>query len=326
MLKRPNLLISAGVLALCLVAGSVHADDYDNRALLERIVDLESQVRDMSAQRGGTQSAYGNSYGSSSGPITNSNSGNTISNAADLETRISSLETQMRNLTGQVEQAVYQTQQTNAAIQKISADMDMRLQQLEQRTSAMPTASSVPVGSNITSSQGPITNTTSNPNGPFSTVTGAPVPVGGGQVVNGTAAPPPPGGPEDLYNQAYAEMQRKEYPAALQDFKKFLNDNPNSKLAPNAQYWLGEIYYSQANYKMASATFADAFQKAPHGAKAPDNLLKLGLSLEQQDRSKDACTVFRQLVKDYPNASDSITSGASRGIKRLQCAGGKVGG
>jgi tol-pal system protein YbgF len=304
MMKRRNLcLIASGVLALCLAAAPLRADsDSDNRALLERIVELEGQVKTLSQKTSG----QGYAASAAGGPITNMGM-----DAPDVETRLSALETQLRNLTGQVEQATYQSQQANASMQKVSSDLDFRMQQLEQRQAAMAAPNpNVP----MVAAAPPPAVAAINPS----------VPVAAG--VAAAADLPPavnsdaPGTPEELYNRAYSEMQRKEYVTATQDFKSFLLSNPNSKLAPNAQYWLGEIYYGEGNYKLASATFADGYQKAPKGVKAPDNLLKLGLSLEQQSRTKDACTVLRQLIKDYPSAPDTVTSSATKGIKRMQCS------
>jgi tol-pal system protein YbgF len=324
MLRRPNRLIASGALALCLWTclgiNSARADT-DNQALLNRIVELEAQVRDLSQKAANAPpvpAPYHPGDVITSGPNGATAVSSNIS-APDMESRLSALETQIRNLTGQVEQATYQSQQTNVALQKMSSDTDFRIQQLEQRQAAMtpPPTTPMPIaGAMAPPDNGPITNL------PAATAMMPPA----GAVITNTVEQPAaanqdaPATPEELYNRAYSEMQRKEYGTAQQDFKSFLASNPYSKLVPNAEYWLGEIYYAQGNYKLASATFADGYQKFPKGAKAPDNLLKLGLSLEQQNRTKDACTVMRQLVKDYPSAPDTITSGATRGLKRLQCS------
>ena len=314
MVKRPSLYSAIGILTLSLLLNQpVWADSTsENQALLDRVVELEGQVKDLS------QKAANNGYASN--VITTSNGSTAISSnisPSDMETRLSSLENQLRILTGQLEQANYQTQQTNLALKKLSGDMDFRMQQLEQRQGYAGGMTAPPPVAMATDPNAPITNTPG---------TQALMMPPGTLITNNTVAQPPalnqdtPATPEELYNRAYSEMQRKEYVTSQQDFKSFLASNPNHKLAPNAQYWLGEIYYAQGNYKLASATFADGYQKFPKGPKAPDNLLKLGLSLEQQDRTKDACTVLRQLTKDYPAAPDTITSSATRGIKRMQCS------
>jgi len=326
MKRRPLLFLMSGVLALCCHAGHVWADaDSDNRALLERVIELETEVKSIS------QKTYSQGYTPGATAVTSTTTANGTPlksadmSAPDVETRLNSLENQLRNLTGQVEQATYQSQQTNTALQKLSSDMDFRLQQLEQHQGAAAQANPANNASPPQTAGGlpPAVMAPNDPNAPLANVA-APSAV----IANTAAGLPPavnqdaPGSPEELYNRAYSEMQRKDYQTAQTDFKNFLSGNPASRLAPNAEYWLGEIYYAQGNYKLASATFADGYQKAPKGAKAADNLYKLGLSLEQQNRNKDACTVLRELTKEYPTASDTITTGAARGIKRMQCTTG----
>ena len=65
--------------------------------------------------------------------------------------------------------------------------------------------------------------------------------------------------------------------------------------------------------------FAEGVQKYPKGSKAADNLLKLGMSLQQLNQKKDACTAFNQLITKFPEASASVKRRADTERKRLNC-------
>ncbi len=277
-------------------------DDDSNRALQERINQLENQVQDLSRK------SYGGGY--VPGQVsTSGGAGGAMVPAvsANMETRVSALETQIRDLTGQVERANFNAQQANANLDKLKSDLDVRFQQLQQQA----TASTAPGVAAVPAASSPDT---------------------AGNLNDKTAATPPDADdaadtadaasatPEELYNRAFGELQQKQYGAAEKDFRAFLAQNGNHKLAPNAEYWLGESYFARQNYKAASAVFAESYQKYPKAIKAPDSLLKLGLSLGQQNRTKDACTVFRQLTKEYPTASGSIATRTEAELKKLKCS------
>ncbi|HCP00567.1 MAG TPA: tol-pal system protein YbgF, partial [Rhodospirillaceae bacterium] len=63
----------------------------------------------------------------------------------------------------------------------------------------------------------------------------------------------------------------------------------------------------------------EGFQRYPDSAKAPDNLLKLGMSLTKLQQTSDACITLKKLRVEYPDAPTSIIQRADREIGRLQC-------
>jgi tol-pal system protein YbgF len=131
----------------------------------------------------------------------------------------------------------------------------------------------------------------------------------------------PGNSPQEQYEYATGLLQRGAYPEAGLAFKAFVAQHPKDPLAGNAQYWLGETYYAQSDYKNAAIAFAEGYQKYPKSQKAPDNLLKLGMSLGQTGRKNDACTAFKQLNSQFPQASAAIKDRASRAQQRYGCAG-----
>lgn len=129
----------------------------------------------------------------------------------------------------------------------------------------------------------------------------------------------PGNSPQEQYEYATGLLQRGAYPEAGLAFKAFVTQHPKDPLAGNAQYWLGETYYAQSDYKNAAIAFAEGYQKYPKSAKAPDNLLKLGMSLGQTGRKADACTAFKQLGAQFPKASGAIKDRTARAQQRYGC-------
>jgi tol-pal system protein YbgF len=132
----------------------------------------------------------------------------------------------------------------------------------------------------------------------------------------------PDGPPEDQYDYAFGLLRQADYAKAEQALGKFLDAHPEHELAGNAKYWLGETFYVRGNYERAAVTFAEGFQTYPESQKAPDNLLKLGMSLAQIDRTEDACGIFAELQSRYPDAKNNILQRAEREESRLNCGQG----
>lgn len=103
-----------------------------------------------------------------------------------------------------------------------------------------------------------------------------------------------------LYEQAYAWYKAASYQKAIYQFNKFLKDFPQHDLADNAQYWIGESYYSLELFPRAIYAFQRVITYYPKGNKAPDALLKIGMCyLATKDKEKARAT-FQKLVAEYP--------------------------
>jgi tol-pal system protein YbgF len=146
-----------------------------------------------------------------------------------------------------------------------------------------------------------------------------PAPAAGAQVA---ALPPgelPEGSPEDQYQYAWGLLRGQDYAGAEAALRSFIGRHPQHSLAGNAQYWLGETYYVRKDYRQAAVAFAEGYQNYPNSAKAPDNLLKLGLALAQIGEKADACEAFSQLGRQFPTAPQSLKDRAQRERQRLAC-------
>lgn len=124
-----------------------------------------------------------------------------------------------------------------------------------------------------------------------------------------TPATPAAGAPEDsaaspteqtVYSQSFDALKAGSYSIAITGFKDFLKNYPQSPLADNAQYWLGEAYYVNHDYDSAAEAFRAVVKKWPDARKAPDALLKLGYTQYEQKQYAAARATLTAVTQKYP--------------------------
>jgi tol-pal system protein YbgF len=144
---------------------------------------------------------------------------------------------------------------------------------------------------------------------------GAPNPQGGPQV----ATLPPSDSPRDYYDLAYGYILRKDYALAEDGFRTYLRKYPSDRMAPEAQYWLGESLFQQQRYRDAAEAFLNVSTKYESTAKAPDALLRLGTSLAALGEKEAACASLGEVMRKYPRAALGVKQGVEREQKRVGC-------
>jgi tol-pal system protein YbgF len=255
--------------------------------------------------------------------------------AASTEIRMERIEAQMRDLTGRVETIANGLDQLKQRLEQINSDFDVRLSQL----SGTPPAAAPPRGAPPEPTR--LSNAPGVPTSLFPPGTSVPPPAPGPSPIfgvltpPGTASPRPPppappaepadtdpaipaGTPAQQFNHAFGLVKQADYPAAETALRAFVTQHPNDPLAANAQYWLGETYYARNKYMEAAEAFAEGYKRYPKGPKAPDELLKLGMSLARADQKKSACVAFAQL-EQLPGSSAAIRDRATAEKKHVGC-------
>lgn len=125
----------------------------------------------------------------------------------------------------------------------------------------------------------------------------------GGEV---TVTPPVAGSdPVQLYQSAYQDYQRGNYDLAIAGFREFVEDNPQSDLADNAAYWIGESLYSQRNYPQAIEQFNRVINAYPRSDKIPAALLKKGLAYIELGERAQAIVQLQYVVHEHPQSSEA---------------------
>src|SRR5579863_5787793 len=74
--------------------------------------------------------------------------------------------------------------------------------------------------------------------------------------------------PDVLYNNALRDYNGGKNDLALQEFSDYVKFYPNTDLAGNAYFYLGEIQFRQGNYQQAAQTYDQVLQNFPSGNKA----------------------------------------------------------
>jgi tol-pal system protein YbgF len=124
--------------------------------------------------------------------------------------------------------------------------------------------------------------------------------------------------PEVIYERSYESLLRRQFNDAEVGFRGFLEQHRDHSLAGNAQYWLGETYYVQGDYKQAAQAFLSGYRDFPKSRKAADSLLKLGLSLNRLGQKEQACAAYMQVGSQFPKAAEARKRAQSE-IKRAGC-------
>jgi len=211
--------------------------------------------------------------------------------AVYTEDRINQLQQSLSQLTGQIEQLQNRNQQLQQQLEKMRADYDYRLDQLEKGGGGKPP---------------PRPNTPAGPT-----------------VSPGSAAVAPSGNlgasGDQAYHDAFRLLQDGDYAGAERGFRAFVQRNPQSQLAGSAEYWLGETYYARRDYANALTAYAEGYKTYKSSPKGPDNLLKLGITLAVLGRKPDACAVFARFGQDYPRATDLQKRRADQERQKNQC-------
>jgi len=122
----------------------------------------------------------------------------------------------------------------------------------------------------------------------------------------------------DLYNQALDNFNKKKYDVARAQFEAFLKANPNDSYSDNAQFWIGETYFQEKNYKYAINEYMKVQENFPKGNKVPAALYKIGLCFELMGKKPEAIAMYKQLIESYPSSEESAK--AKIQIEKLQKA------
>jgi len=124
---------------------------------------------------------------------------------------------------------------------------------------------------------------------------------------------------EEQYEFAVSFMKVGDYETAEFALKEFINKNKDHDLAGSAQYWYGETFRIRQLYSDAATAYLDGYQNYPKSKKAPDNLLKLGITMVQLGEKDQGCKMISGIKKEYPKANKSVLQKAQYEQKKFKC-------
>ena len=308
-----TLATTAGILVLGLALWTTPAlaQSNDQVEILNRInrleVDIQTLHRQLARSGPSGSAAIASAPAGAAGALA-------PTQAADFEIRLSQLERSVQEMTGKYEEAVFGVSQLRERMDKMASDLDFRLSQLEGRSGTeggpLPSPRTPPA---LSLQSTPAAKPGEKPAAAAASSAQPQVPASGPGL--GTV----PGDIQQQYDEAFGLLRKADYDQAEKALSKFVAQHRDSPLAGNAQYWLGETYYGRGKYAEAAVAFAEGYQKFPKNPKAPDNLLKLGLSLSSLGQKDDSCKTLKQLDAVFPTAAASLKRRAEVERRKLSC-------
>ncbi|MRR07109.1 MAG: tol-pal system protein YbgF [Deltaproteobacteria bacterium] len=110
----------------------------------------------------------------------------------------------------------------------------------------------------------------------------------------------------EAYLKAFGLYSANKYDEAIESFSAFITSYPESEYAANAQYWIGECYYTRSDLPNALDSFQKVINSYPHGNKVPDAMLKAGYTLFAMKQPEKATPMLEALISKYPDSPAAI--------------------
>jgi tol-pal system protein YbgF len=270
MLRRTILLLAVSLVAT-LATGCVTPQDIEG--LNAQLADIQRQVLQIQKQAPSKEevSTQMSTLGTNMGRQMES----LLKTEADMQVKLQDLSSQIDELQAKLED-------TNYRLAQLSQQIAATNQELKTFRSVPP---AVPEGATV-----------------------------GGDPQQPAQPPPPqqnPGGggsgadPQSLYNSAYNDYLKGSYDLALREFQEYLDNFPETDLADNATYWIGESYYRQRRFRQAVEQFDKVLERFPRSDKVPAATLKKGYAhLELGERSQGVVQL-RHVIRQYPTSDEA---------------------
>jgi tol-pal system protein YbgF len=245
--------------------------------------------------------------------------------------RVDDIEESLRRLTGNMEELMFELDQLSQRMDR----MQNQLEFLERNQNAQALLSGPPQEG----VQGELPPSPDMPGGqqeelalaPSEGVLGAipqntPLPTQEAPLQNDglppDSLPPFPGAdPEAEFDAAMRLLTQAQYARAEEAFRAFSVAHPDTELGAQALYWTADIAYSvDRDYPGAARDFAELLRQYPDAPRAPEGMLKLGLSLLALGQKEEGCVTLAALPRTYPNATPSISERARTERSAAACA------
>lgn len=181
----------------------------------------------------------------------------------DMSQRIDNLQEQIRKLRGDVEVLEHNVDLSKKQQRDLYMDLDRRLQKLELSAG----------------------NATAN-----------------GAAARDTQASGNEADAAAAYQQNFNLVRQGRYDDAINGFTQFIQQYPQSKLVPNAEFWMGESHYQQRDFHGALVNYKAVVENYPDSSKAPDAWLKMGYAQYEMKDWKAARKSLQTVISKFPDS------------------------
>jgi len=210
----------------------------------------------------------------------------------DLANQLEAARSDVRSLHNDVDLLNNNLATTRKQERDLYADLDRRLKALESRGvgAAGVAGAAEPTGGSSAGAEGAASLAGAGNAGPSA-----------GAGAGGVPAAASAGSDKASYQAAFDLLKNSQYDQATAAFQQFLAAYPDSSLADNAQYWLGEAYYVNRNFPSALAAFQAVIDRYPQSRKVPDALLKIGYCDYELKQIDQATQVLTDVLTRFPD-------------------------
>jgi len=292
--------VAAGMMALALAGqpspARAQMESREAIALQNQLLQLRQEMEQLRA-RGGAVSAPA----TAPGPSRSTGTSNEM--LGQLLDRVTNMEEETRRLRGRVDEAENRDRRLAADVQKLTEDMEYRLQRIEGTgTAARPAAPAAPAVP-----PAPVARPASpaSPTAPAAPIT----------------PPPPAAAPrsaERALSDGQAALARRDYPAAEAAAREALATRGGTQQA-NAQLLLGDALSGKRDWGNAAIAYNEAYTRARTAPRAPEALLGLAAAFQGLGSRREACDTLNDLRSNHPNLSAALQERASAVRARAQC-------
>ena len=213
-----------------------------------------------------------------------------------LTQRVDALETQLRGLTGQIEENGHRTQELQDEVTRLRTELTARLDRIDPPHTEPP-ASEPPAE---TPAEPPAETPPSRP-------------------TRTAEAPPVPASAEEAYNAGFRLWDQHRYAEAQTALEAAAARYPSGRWNSWTRNLLGRAYLDDGKPATAARVLLANYQDNPQGDRAADSLFYLGQALLQLDRRTEACRVYDELARVYPNVRDQIRSQLPQARRAARC-------
>ena len=235
--------------------------------------------------------------------------------SGNVQQRLSQMEETVRQVSGRMDELEYQLKKIDERFDLMNKDIDVRFSLLEGKPVKGKGAGTAPKTKRYAAPKAQ--------NAPKSVV---------GEAVKGEdlaplempkkEAPKPEAksrSVKEVYQSGLDAFNAQKYDTAEKEFELILKDYPKDKLAGNAQYWLGEVYFSRNDFAKAAVTFGKGYKNYKDGNKGADSMYKLGVSMQRLGKNAEACAAYQSLPAEFPKAEKALLDKAKKAAATLKC-------
>ena len=235
--------------------------------------------------------------------------------------KLNEIEDQFRELTNKFEEVNFKLDKLSTRVSKIQSDTQLRFSDLENGSTGVTTEKKLVLpGSNKPKDFGaaPAYETSNLPKEQsINSVESAKTVIAEEPEIRESLLPDKPA--KEQYEFAVSFMKIGDYETAEFALREFIDQNKDHDLAGSAQYWYGETFRIRQLYSDAATAYLDGYQNYPKSKKAPDNLLKLGITMVQLGEKDQGCKMISGIEKEYPKANKSVLQKAQYEQKKFKC-------